>query len=127
MFSRYAKLRFISILLLYGWLIAAYSGNVVLCVETQGETEFEAGWINECCVPGESGAAGCSTLTCDNCKHYPLQLCAVHCGRDCKIAFAENQFHITQFHSDKNGHANIVYQPFLSIPTDTLRTVVLII
>jgi hypothetical protein len=122
-----AKLRIISVVLLLSWLIAAYSGGEVLCVETQGGVQFEAGWMTECCVSIASGAADCSTLTCEQCKHYPLQLCAVHRGHGGKIGFAVHLFPAPQFHSVITRYPNIAYQPVLCIPTDTLRSAVMII
>jgi hypothetical protein len=127
MCSNHIKLRVISFFLLYSWLVTACGGSEVLCVETQGKAEFEYGWMTECYAPSVSVAADCPTLTCDKCKHYPFQLCAVHRNRDCKAAFAENLFHIPQLHGDMDEYAKIAYQSFLPIPTDMLITIVLVI
>jgi hypothetical protein len=127
MYCGCAKLRIISIVLLFSWLSAAYVGGVFVCVEIQGDVQFEVGWMTECCAPKVCGAVDCPNPTCDKCKHYPLQLCPVHRSRNFEIACAENLFHIPQFHSDIDGYANIAYQSFLPIPTDNLCTVVLII
>jgi hypothetical protein len=120
------KLPVILTLLFYCWSAAACNGGLILCVENQGEVEFEAGWSAERSVECLPEVADCQCLTCDSCEHYPIQICAAHRGRDCKAIAVENLSRIRNLAEDKSDYAIVPYQLPSLAPT-VLCTVVLLI
>jgi hypothetical protein len=126
MFRQYIKCD-VSIFLLFSWLVTAYSGGVIFCIESRGVAEFEAGGISESRKPVAYEHEGRTILTGDKCRHYSVQICAMYRARNVEAAFAEIHSNSPQLNSCMADHSKAVCQDPILYTGDTLRTIVLTI